>query len=405
MPKNTKPNSPNKKSSSAKHPTQGPDLSASRATPKPPKPDIVIEQNDSTTKTGSGHLKKRAVIIGTLLSIALIVLATSAWWLIFRNDKPVKIQRQRTKAKQEVVKPKTMPSPLTGVEVAPELAQKPVVAVMIENLYPSARPQSGLSSAGVVYEALAEGGITRYEAFFGDSYPDELGPIRSLRTHYLRWGIEYDAPVVHAGGSADSLDLIVPRGMKNLDQFYNGSYFKRVTSRYAPHNLYTTGPLLEKLVAARGFNTAPSFTPWPRKADSKLSVPTASAITIDPSYIDYRVSYVYDAATNSYARSVRNVPDVDAANSTPIKPKVVIVLKASTTYGPNRVGKQTTYIQTIGSGSGYVFQDGGAQAITWRKTSDKARTELLDGTGQPIKLNKGQSWITVIPLEKTVSYN
>lgn len=53
-------------------------------------------------------------------------------------------------------------SPLTGVEVPNETATKQAVtAIMIENS-PDARPQSGLKGAGVVFEAIAEGGITRF---------------------------------------------------------------------------------------------------------------------------------------------------------------------------------------------------------------------------------------------------
>jgi len=371
---------------------------------KPPKPDIIIDEKQDSKASGRKPMtkKKKLLIAAGLMTIITIGIVVA--WYVLSSKKPTIVNRIKPKVKKEAVKPKTLPSPLTGVEVAPELAQRPVVAVMIENLYPDARPQSGLSSAGVVYETLAEGGITRYQAFFGDTYPSDLGPVRSLRAHYLRWGLEYDAPVVHAGGSADALDLITPLGMKNLDQFYNGAYFRRITKRYAPHNLYTTGVLLEQLVAARGFNTTPTFTPWPRKDDAKSATPTAATITVDPSYVDYRSSYTYDPATNSYARFIRGVADIDAATNTQIKPKNVIVLKASVTYAPNRVGKQTTYIQTVGSGTGYVFMDGAVQAITWRKTSDKARTELLDVSGAPIKLNRGQSWVCVIPTEKSVTY-
>src|SRR5687767_13454014 len=54
-------------------------------------------------------------------------------------------------------------SPLTGLEVPERLTKRPVTAVMIENS-PDARPQTSLSQAGVVFEAVAEGGITRFLA-------------------------------------------------------------------------------------------------------------------------------------------------------------------------------------------------------------------------------------------------
>ena len=61
--------------------------------------------------------------------------------------------------------PTTKPSRLTGVEVAIKLNKRPVTGIMIENS-PDARPQAGLLDAGVVYEAIAEGGITRFLAVY-----------------------------------------------------------------------------------------------------------------------------------------------------------------------------------------------------------------------------------------------
>ncbi len=347
--------------------------------------------------------KRRTIIIAVIVSVVVVVLV-AAGIMATRRSAPKANKRTSVKTVVAPAKPKTAPSPLTGVEVSPERAAHPVYSVVIENLYPSARPQSGLSSAGVVYETLSEGGITRYQAFFGDTVPPDIGPVRSLRTFFVRWGVEHDAPVVHAGGNIDALDLITPLDMKNLDQFANGSYFRRITSRYAPHNLYTTGELMDKLMQARGFNAKPSFIPWLRKDDTKNATPTAAAITVDPSFPDYKVTYTYNPTENDYTRFIRGAADIDANGNVPIKPKNVVVLKAAVSYGVTRAKTQATYIQTVGSGSGVVFTDGKATEITWRKPSDKARTQFFNATGKEVALNRGQTWVTVIPLEKTVSY-
>ena len=72
-------------------------------------------------------------------------------------------------------------APLTG-EVIPDKSaiSKAVTAIMIENS-PSARPQSGLKEAEIVYEAVAEGGITRFLALCQQHQPELIGPVRSLR--------------------------------------------------------------------------------------------------------------------------------------------------------------------------------------------------------------------------------
>lgn len=64
--------------------------------------------------------------------------------------------------------PKDRPCPVNGelftkTEEAVWKTRRPVLA-MVEN-HIEARPQSGLSSADLVYEALAEGGITRFMGF------------------------------------------------------------------------------------------------------------------------------------------------------------------------------------------------------------------------------------------------
>ena len=79
------------------------------------------------------------------------------------------------------------------------------VAVMIDNLK-EARPQSGLSKASVVYEAEAEGRITRYLAIYaGGKDVGEIGPIRSARSYFVDWAEEFSAAYIHCGGSPDAL--------------------------------------------------------------------------------------------------------------------------------------------------------------------------------------------------------
>ena len=85
--------------------------------------------------------------------------------------------------------PKTEACPLNGekrTKKAREFWEKRrPLAVMVEN-HTEARPQSGLSSADVVYEAVAEGGISRFMALFYCNLSDtQVGPVRSARTYFL----------------------------------------------------------------------------------------------------------------------------------------------------------------------------------------------------------------------------
>jgi len=106
------------------------------------------------------------------------------------------------------------------------------LAVMIENSE-EARPQSGLSRADIVYEALAEGWITRLMGVYYCNTPMEnisFAPVRSARTYFVDWVSEYDALYNHVGGAgrcpddtvdprAKALCQINTYGIKDLDQF------------------------------------------------------------------------------------------------------------------------------------------------------------------------------------------
>ncbi len=350
---------------------------------------------------------KRLVILIAIGVVALL----GAGYATYRYFHPAKtITRTDTKAvtkAPEPVKPTTKPSPLTGVAVAPELADRPITAVVIEN-HPDARPQSGLGQAGVVYEALAEGGITRFLAFFLDTRPAVLGPVRSLRTYFVDWALEFNAPVAHAGGNADAIDLISPLGLKDMDGLGIGPpTFYRTNDRYAPHNFYTTSDLLDALEKRYNYNKPADFTPSPRKADAPPAAGTPAGhgvIDIDYSYNGYQVEYKYDPATNDYARFLAGAPHIDRNTGTQIHVKNVVVQYMPTSYGTTRIGEDTVIMGTPGSGKAIVFRDGTAVEGTWSKTAHTQRAQLLDGAGTPIPLDAGNTWYSIVPTSKTVSY-
>lgn len=350
-------------------------------------------------------LHKRTTIAASV--IIFVSAGTIAGAYLLKN--PSGLVRTVTEAvtkNTEPPKPLTKASPLSGAQVAPELADRPVVAVVIEN-HTNARPQSGLSEAGVVYEALAEGGITRYLAFYLENRPKEYGPIRSIRTYFVDWALEFDAPVAHVGGNIDALDIIRPLGMKDLDQFAHGGYFYRTRDRYAPHNMYATSEKLDALLSAKGFDKPAAFTPSPRKADQPATaeVPAPNpVIRINYSYNGYQVEYRYNQATNDYSRFLAGAADVDRNTGQQIRVKNVVLQVMSTSFGTTRIGEQTVIMGTPGSGKAVVFRDGGAVTGTWKKSTHRERTKLLDAAGAEIPLNTGNTWYSIVPPDRAVVY-
>ena len=134
---------------------------------------------------------------------------------------------------KKVEKPKPIPvpvvvkyySPLTGNLVADENTTKqPVTGIMIENS-PNARPQSGLKDSGVVFEAIAEGGITRFLVLYQQEKPQLIGPVRSLRLYDVEWLAAFNSSIGHVGGCSGALGEVRNGSYRDLDQFFNPNYF------------------------------------------------------------------------------------------------------------------------------------------------------------------------------------
>lgn len=294
--------------------------------------------------------------------------------------------------------PTTAPSPLTGVEVAIDLSTLPVTGVMIENS-PDARPQSGLQEAGVVFEAIAEGGITRFMALFQEAQPSNIGPVRSVRPYYLDFLVPFDAPIAHAGGSAVALAQIRSQNIKDLDHGLNAQAYRRVSSRYAPHNLYTTRENLLKVHKAKGW-TKSNFKGFERKKAEPADTPTATTISVNISSANYNSSYTYDKKTNTYKRKMAGLPHKDEGTGKQISPSVLIILVADHSYS----GIYSVY-QNKGKGTALVFQDGKVTKGVWNKKDRKTQLTFATSDGSVLKLNPGQTWVTLADNAGQIKYS
>ena len=350
-------------------------------------------------------VKKQWMIVGGV-GLALIILALILVLVIFHHKPPVKQLTTHKTVAKVAPKPVTVASRLTGLPVSIAQSKMPVTGVMIENSV-DARPQSGLDQAGVIYEAVAEGGVTRFMALFEDNQPPYVGPVRSARPYFLRWLLPFDAGYAHVGGSADALSDIRNLGIKDLDQFANGGYYQRINSRDAPHNVYTSLGNLLTLEKAKKYDTS-SFTGFSRKEEAPSKVPAAISIDFTISGPAYSVHYDYDPGYNNYKRSEAGVPHMvvdQAGNQTQLAPKVVIALVIPQSSGAlDASGAYYTNYDTIGTGAMYVFQDGAVTTGSWSKADDRSQFTFADGNGKPLALNAGQTWISVVGLSGDVSY-
>lgn len=331
-------------------------------------------------------------IKATLIALVFLAACSVAGYFYWKNHQPI---NQPTKYSGKAKT--TIPSPLTGVEVSKEVAKRPVTGIMIENS-PDARPQSGLQDAGIVFEAVAEGGITRFLALYQEARPTIVGPVRSVRPYYADWAAGFDASFAHVGGSADGIARIGANGLVDLDQFRNGGSYWRATDRYAPHNVYTNFERLDALNKQLGKNNS-KFTPYERKKDKPVVPPTATTLNFDFSAPLFAVQWKYDQPSNNYLRFLAGAPHVDRESKKQLTSKNVVLINMPTTYSG-----QYAVMPSVGSGSAVVFRDGTAITGTWSKSAAKEQLQLKDASGKTIALNKGNTWFEIVPVGRPATY-
>lgn len=297
--------------------------------------------------------------------------------------------------------PVLVPAPLDGRLVAPNLAQRHVIAVMIDDLY-AARPQSGLSRASIVWQAPAEGGIPRYMALFQEKTPAAVGPVRSARPYFVAWASEWNAVYVHAGGSPQANAILLSAKGKgkyvyNANALVLGtSYFKRISSRVAPHNLYTDGKQLRRLARRLGAKPIDRNPVWHFAPDADLSArPQGGKIVVPYPY--NRIVYHYDRQTNTYLRSVSvEGKQVDAGTKLRIAPKNVVIMFMSFSLIHDGTNHGRLSAQLTGSGTAYIATNGKTIKGTWKKRTFKSPTRFYDRQGNPVTLTIGQTFVQVV---------
>lgn len=288
------------------------------------------------------------------------------------------------------------------------------LAVMIDN-HLLARPhQYGLQKADVIYEAVAEGGITRFLAVFHSQNVDKIGPVRSARVYYISWALEFPAYYAHVGGAstkgspANIHTYIAAHNVLDLDQFRLGAS----TFSFGGNVLFNGGMVLshinytstKKLWQAGvalypGTNSLPNFSQWSFKADAPYGQRTA-AQKISFSFWSYPAAYKgewrYDRITNSYLRFQGGAKHLDQAIKKQLSAKNVVLAHMTDRSAGDGTGHRL--YTTTGQGNAEIYLDGIKILGTWKRTSLSARMKFYKrGTSTEIGFNRGLTWIEIIP--------
>lgn len=281
------------------------------------------------------------------------------------------------------------------------------VAVMLDN-HVDALPQAGLNDAYITYEMIVEGGETRLMALFKGKNLSKIGSIRSSRHYFLDYALENDAIYVHFGWSPQAQTDISRLNVNNINGITAGeskNLFWRVTDKYAPHNAVTNSENIINMAKERNYSITSNKKSVLNYVSNQVMLENgevAENISI-PYSTSNTVKYVYNKDTKMYTRYSRGMVQTDWNTEEKIVTKnIIITFVANTTLndGENK-GRQT--LDNLGTKNGYYITNGKAIKIKCKKDSRTAQTVYEDLDGNEIKVNDGNTFIQICPINSNVS--
>lgn len=297
-------------------------------------------------------------------------------------------------------------NPLTGEAAEEDMSANRPIAIMLNNLK-KALPQLGVSQADIIYEAPAEGGITRMMALFQSvEEVGEIGTVRSARDYYVSLACGHDAIFLHAGGSPQGYIAIKEWGVTALDCVngpYEGTLFWRDADRRKnaglEHSVLTSGEKIQELLPTykrvtlahkEGFDCGLTFL---GEGETPKGKPNES-VTVK--FSNYKTGvFTYDPEEKLYLVEEYGEPYVDGNTGEQVAVTNVLVLYTDVAAIKGDTAGRLT-VRTTGSGKGHFFCGGTVQEITWSK-KDAASPMLYTGEdGQPLKLGVGTSYVNII---------
>ena len=338
-------------------------------------------------------MKNKIIIIGA------IIIAVGGSIIFWTHQKKAKIIKEEA-SRQQAMAPQ-LPG-LNGVLVNESIAQQRPIAIVIEN-HTNARPQSGLTDADIVYETLAEGGITRFLALYQTREPKEIGPVRSARPYLNFLANQWSAAYAHVGGSTIALTELSSGMHKKLDdinQFFNGEYFYRSKDRVAPHNAYTKLSSLRELITKKKWDAGWSpmtLADYAIVPTSQLA-PTTTEITVKFFDANYTAVFTYDPTTNSYKRTNGGEASIDKNNDLQVSPMNVLVQFVED-YSVTLETTTGLGLRLEKSGRIVLFSNGVATNGSWQYNNGSTTYTTTENI--PLTLVPGQTWILLMPKSLT----
>ncbi len=293
-------------------------------------------------------------------------------------------------------------NPLTGQGGYDEalLKNRPVL-ISVEN-HPDARPQWGLTSSDIVWEMVAEGGITRMLLMYADAsrIPEKVGPVRSARHYFVDIAEGFDAIFVHFGFSPYAKTQIANHGVNNINGLYD-NYFYRDKSRgvASEHTAYTTDEAIAKAIANKEYRTTLEEgyeSPFRfNEADKKLSGGTCNEVKVSFSS-GYTYTLTYDTERNVYLSSLNGNKFVDSEGTQQNFENVIICYTEISSMGDSK-GRVDF---DLSDGKGTYITNGTYESITWEKGESDDMMKFFNAEGEELSLNQGRTYIAIVDSDR-----
>jgi len=248
--------------------------------------------------------------------------------------------------------------------------------------------QNGLQAASIVYEYLAEGGITRLTAIYQNT-PDLIGPMRSARFISLKLGRHYKGLLFQSG---ESQATAARAAQDPVPQFFDTvGYQYRTSARYAPDNLMMSGASV--LAAEKNYfgGIAPFVLP---KARPVLG-PGSGAPSVGVA--EHYSVYAYDPATGTYTKNESGHAYSDANLGQPLRIEMLVVLHTTETLLniPDGHGSFIHDFDMDSGGHAEFYYKGQGYSGTWAAPDSTGPLTFALANGQPVTLPPGLVWIDV----------
>lgn len=346
---------------------------------------------------------KKGKVIGILLLLVLLaVMLVFAIKMLFKEKKETPQDEQK---EPEVVEP------VKKLNIIDEDSDSRNIAVMYNNIATVWGYQSGLQDAYLVYEIIVEGGYTRLMAIFKDADTERIGSVRSSRPYFLDYALENDALYIHYGASNQALKDISSLGVNNINGMYYSKAFWRDKSLglATEHTAFTSMDKIMSSVEDKGYRTTSDVEPVLNYSVDEIDISTMDgAIPANKIYIEYSysrsTSYEYDEEKKVYLRSQGTAKGdyehIDYVTKEQYTTKNIITYQVKN-YRLDSKDRQA--LNTVGGGTGYYITNGYAVPITWEKSSRTSQTVYRYLNGEEIKVNDGNTYIQIQPLEKELT--